>query len=57
MRKLLLGFGLMAVSRYLGQPRPGLLGFLAPRAMLGAMLAGAATELLGRRRAPARQKA
>jgi hypothetical protein len=51
MRKLLLGFGLLAVSRYLGgHRRPGLLGLLAPQSLLGVMLAGAAGELLNRRR-------
>jgi hypothetical protein len=60
MRKLLLGVGLMAVSRYLGNRRgPGLLGLLAPQALLGVALASAATELLGRspRRPPPPQKA
>jgi hypothetical protein len=60
MRKLLLGFGLMAVSRYLGNRRgPGLLGLLAPKAMLGVALASAATELLARpaRRTPPPHKA
>jgi hypothetical protein len=58
MRKLLLGFGLMAVSRYLGHRRgPGLLGLLAPQAMLGVALASAATELLGRRSRRTPQKA
>ncbi len=50
MRKLLLGFGLMAVSRYLGgRRRPGLLGLLSPQSLLGVALAGAAGELLNRR--------
>ena len=50
MRKFLLGFGLMAISKYLGgRRRPGLLGLLAPQSLLGVMLAGAAAELLGRK--------
>jgi hypothetical protein len=50
MRKLLLGFGLLAVSRYLGgRRRPGWRGMLSPQSLLGVALASAAGELLGRR--------
>lgn len=52
MRKLLLGFGLLAVNRYLGgRRRPGWRGILSPQSLLGAVLAGAAGELLNRRTA------
>ncbi len=49
MRKLLLGFGLMAVGRLLGRGQPaGLRGLLSLRALAAVVAGAAATELLNR---------
>lgn len=49
MRKLLLGFGLMAVGRMLGRGQPaGFRGLLSLRSLAAVIAGAAATELLNR---------